>query len=206
MLFRPNALVFDIGAADGSTARGYLDHKAGHVVAVEADPFNYRALFDNVFDDDRIRPLLAAAWHELTLVDVYHAQGQAERTTTHLDRWKGIYTDTEFHPAVPVPSVTLDLLAKRFGVPQYIKVDVEGAELEVLKGMSFKPDVLSFEFHGVTMYETVGCLEICERLGFTHGNYECEHPSWDVPLTRTLADIRHSLETFLPGWGNITLR
>jgi len=46
-----------------------------------------------------------------------------------------------------VPAVTLDALIQRYGTPDYIKIDVEGHEEQVLAGLSILPPLLSFEFN-----------------------------------------------------------
>jgi hypothetical protein len=43
--------------------------------------------------------------------------------------------------------VTLDSLIKEYGTPDYIKVDVEGFDLEVLTGLSSQISLISFEFN-----------------------------------------------------------
>jgi hypothetical protein len=42
--------------------------------------------------------------------------------------------------------VTLDGLIARYGVPRYIKIDVEGFEIEVLAGLSQPVPLISVEF------------------------------------------------------------
>jgi hypothetical protein len=41
---------------------------------------------------------------------------------------------------------TLDALIRKYGVPHFIKIDVEGYELEVLKGLSSPVNYISFEY------------------------------------------------------------
>lgn len=41
---------------------------------------------------------------------------------------------------------TLDDIIKQHGMPQYLKIDVEGFELEVLKGLSKPISIISFEY------------------------------------------------------------
>lgn len=51
------------------------------------------------------------------------------------------WTDTQM-----TEITTLDELIKTYGVPQFIKVDVEGFETEVFKGLNQKVNVISFEY------------------------------------------------------------
>lgn len=46
-----------------------------------------------------------------------------------------------------VPVTTLDAAIARYGVPDFCKIDVEGWELEVFKGLTQALPLLSFEFH-----------------------------------------------------------
>jgi hypothetical protein len=47
---------------------------------------------------------------------------------------------------VEVDTTTLDALIERFGMPSFVKIDVEGAEPEVLAGLSRPVAGLSFEY------------------------------------------------------------
>lgn len=53
---------------------------------------------------------------------------------------------------VTVPALTLDAAAERFGIPDLIKIDVEGAETTVLQGgqkfLSDHSPTMIIEFHG----------------------------------------------------------
>ena len=46
-----------------------------------------------------------------------------------------------------VKAVTLDALIGQFGMPKFIKIDVEGAENQVVKTLTHPVDALSLEFH-----------------------------------------------------------
>lgn len=66
---------------------------------------------------------------------------------------------------------TLDEMIGKYGIPQFIKIDVEGHEKEVLKGLSQKVDCLSFEFLSFNKEELKVCLDMCESLGYSKFNW-----------------------------------
>jgi FkbM family methyltransferase len=67
---------------------------------------------------------------------------------------------------VQVPMTTLDSAIQRFGVPQYCKIDVEGWELHVLKGLHQPIPLISFEYHQDEgrMQDAYACLDYLNRL------------------------------------------
>lgn len=67
-----------------------------------------------------------------------------------------------------VPMVTLDSAIQSFRAAFFWKIDVEGWELEVLRGLTQPLPLVSFEFHvnGRDVPKTIACLE---RLGHLRG-------------------------------------
>ena len=57
-------------------------------------------------------------------------------------RFKGFNRDR----TMEVEMTTLDKLIETYGIPVFIKIDVEGYELEVLKGLSKPVRLISFEY------------------------------------------------------------
>jgi len=52
----------------------------------------------------------------------------------------------QWHKNVTVPITTLDKLIEKYGNPVLCKIDVEGFEYEVIKGLSWPIKMISFEF------------------------------------------------------------
>jgi len=108
-----------------------------------------------------------------------------------------------------VELITLDKLIERYGLPKFCKIDVEGYELEVLKGLSRRIPILCFEFVKEFPSQTQKCIERILSIGpakynFTiNNNYEFYFRKWvnETQLFETLISIEnHRL------WGDIYIK
>jgi FkbM family methyltransferase len=70
----------------------------------------------------------------------------------------------------PCTLITVDELMRTHGSPAFIKIDVEGYELQVLKGLSRVVPCLSFEFTPECCEAAVECAERLSGLGFREFN------------------------------------
>ena len=83
---------------------------------------------------------------------------------------------------VVVPTVTLDSLIAQFGMPHFIKIDVEGFEEKVLCGLSRQPQLLSFEFTAAFLSPALRCLSkevFHDRSTF---NFAYNSDDWGYPV------------------------
>ncbi len=124
-VLRAGARVFDLGAHQAVIALMLARDvgEEGQVVAVEAEPHNARVALAN-------RELNAAE----NLV-VLHAAGAAQPGV--LSFAEGLNGQIDEHATagnVEVPAVTVDGLAREYGAPQLVMIDVEGYEGHVLDG------------------------------------------------------------------------
>lgn len=140
----PGGLCFDVGANTGSRTGALLDVGA-RVIAVEPQPVCVRTLSHRFGRDPLFTLVPTAAGGEL---------GSAEM---RLSRWPVLSSLSsayvEAYPArhwmgtCEVRVTTLDALIDVFGVPDYVKVDVEGFEAEVIRGLSQPLAALSLEMN-----------------------------------------------------------
>ena len=77
--------------------------------------------------------------------------------STFSDHWdKGRFSDSKWDEEINVDTTTLDQLINDYGHPKYIKIDVEGFELEVLKGSENTLDYMDYviaEISSTAIYE-----------------------------------------------------
>jgi len=76
------------------------------------------------------------------------------------------YKDAHWTEGISVRVVTLDELAKRHGMPPFVKIDVEKYEDRILAGMSFRPRYLSFEFNAIIKEVAQNCLARPQLRGY----------------------------------------
>jgi FkbM family methyltransferase len=125
---RNGARVFDIGAHQGVVAMMLAREvgPSGHVLAVEPNPHNAAVARKNrdLNGVGQIELLQAAVSdHSGTVVFNHGLDGQLDDGTGAGGR-------------MSVACVTLNELAQRHGTPDFVMIDVEGAECKVLKGGS----------------------------------------------------------------------
>lgn len=203
----PGPLCFDIGSHHGETAEKLLtEHGASHVICVEPELQNYLLLHERFAQEDRVTCIHAAVTERVGLVKVSRAAAQDGLSTLMPEQWSQIYPDADLQPPQMCVGITLKTLFASFGVPGYVKVDVEGCEEYVITGMleaRSRPHLLSFEFHGARTQVAVNCLHMLEEMGYSKALCAeeeldlCQHPD------RSLFDVRLHLARHKPNWGNV---
>lgn len=165
----PGDLAFDIGAHVGDRISSF--RRLGcRVVALEPLPLCQRLLRLIHGRDPQVSLVGAAtgAHSGRALLHVNQANptvctlcADFVRASAGASGWEGQEWDTR----IEVPVVTLDQLIAVHGAPQFVKIDVEGAEPDVLRGLTYPVPALSFEFTTICREAAHACLTILERLG-----------------------------------------
>lgn len=175
-------LAFDIGAHRGTKTQELLDFGYDHVVAVEP-------LLDSPYSeaDERVTWVKSLVSDSNQPRDIYPLGTIS--TCSEEFMAKSRFKDASWGEPVTVRSTTLDDLMDVFGIPEYIKIDVEHHELAVLRGLPTHAVVplLSFEWHSEFRDETLACLQLLESMGYHR--FEIQMEDSLVPLHGLLADV-----------------
>ena len=169
-LLNSGDLFFDIGAHLGSKSKQFLD-KNLKAIMVEPLPQCVEQLkikFKNKDNVEIIQKAVGRATGNMTL-DV---NTKMPTTSTMAKHWKnGRFSNEKWDQKITVEMTTLDHLIKIYGVPKYIKIDVEGFEFDVLMGLSQKVGIISFEFTSEFLDQTINCLNHLKKIGYHEYNF-----------------------------------
>jgi FkbM family methyltransferase len=207
-------LAFDIGANRGdwtlaALAQGY------DVVALEPAKI-FGQLAANFIYNPRVTPLkMAVSMSDYKAVEFYEAEEDGLSTLNQA--W---LTDETMPYAgkpyriITANTITLDTLALKYGTPDLIKIDVEGAEWNVFKGLSSKMETIAFEWTEETVAEHQLQLEYLMHGGYTEVGpqfieHHCQEPDTYYKLsTFNLTDwiLQHCAHWEFDGWKKSNLR
>lgn len=175
----PGTLVFDVGANRGQSSENYIELGA-LVVAFEPQV----ELHPEIRQLCRNSPRLTIESCGLGACEETRSFFMAtyDQVASLRDDWEG---DRIGEIAIQVS--TLDSQIKKHGLPSYCKIDVEGWELEVIKGLGSAIPILSFEYHR-SPEELDKAKEVLEQIARL-GEYYCnikEPSGGDFLLARFL--------------------
>lgn len=210
---QPGDICFDIGAHVGNRLLAWsrLDVQ---IVAVEPQPHLMsflRRWYGRFPQITLIDHALAASPGTQTL----HISNRHPTVTTMSDEWiTAVQQDASFarvdwDTAVSVPVTTLDALIAEYGLPAFCKIDVEGYELEVLRGLSQPITAVSFEYIPAAIDIAIGCVAQLAQLGQYEFNWSIgESHRWQFKCWLSVEGITAVLRTLTPhdGSGDVYAR
>ena len=145
----PGDLCFDIGANVGNRTKIFLRCGAS-VIAIEPQADCARILKGGFKGNHNLTIIQKALGSTEGIGKIFIADGNTISSMSKdwiiAVRKSGRFNSNSWSTGKPVELTTLDDLIDKYGTPQFIKIDVEGYESEVIAGLSSSVKHISFEF------------------------------------------------------------
>ena len=172
-------LIFDIGFNVGEfTQTCFNKYKDCSVIAVEANPNLCNSVSPHFFTNYNFtlhNNLVSNIEGEE--IDFYvspYATGVSTASTEFMQNsrfTKGSKNvpknSIKWNEAIKIQSITIDSMLDRYGIPDLIKIDVEGYEYNVLSGLTQKVNDICFEWHEEESEQLYKILEHLKNIGYT---------------------------------------
>ena len=163
----PGSLVYDVGANVGNRTKLFLKLQA-KVIAFEPQQ-KCADFLDTVFKKESnfklVRKALGSKEGNGKMLI-----GEMSGLSTLSEEWLEAIEESKrfdrhnWNETQPCEITTLDRAIGDFGIPSFIKIDIENYEFEALSGLSSPIDCISIEFHAETHDNTLKCIDYMESL------------------------------------------
>lgn len=198
-------LLFDIGSNIGSWAlSNYNNNK---IICVEASPATFQTLRNNTNGKNIVCLHYAVTSSTEEYVDFFNCS--ANTISTLDENWLNDSTSRFYkqfvYSKIKVKTIALDTLISNYGIPDILKVDVEGAENIVLKSLTSPVKIICFEWASEWNEKTFDALNHLESLGYTKfhiqdgDNYTYRPTNYELTKSETINILKRKVDKI--DWG-----
>lgn len=188
---KPTDVVFEVGANIGHKSQ-ILASIVQLVVAIEPQPYCLKHLYSRFHHSKKIKILPYAISNKEEKITLYIASSHtmsscSKEFINHIQqKWSN---SPQWNKSITVPSKTLNQIIEQYGIPTYIKIDVEGFELNVLQGLNYPVSIISFEFTPTLLHNAYDCIDYLIHLSsnyrFNFSEEESATFAFSTPIKST---------------------
>jgi FkbM family methyltransferase len=180
-------LLFDIGANVGMWAlNNYND--STKIICVEASPNTLVNLVKNCNGKNIVCINYAVTSSTESVVDFFDCQ--ANTISTLDEKWlndsSSRFYNKHSYKKIQVQTVTIDKLISEYGIPDILKVDVEGAENIALRSLTQPVNTVCFEWASEWNEKTIDAINHLTTLGYEKFHIQDEDKYTYRPTNYTL--------------------
>lgn len=168
-----NELCFDVGANVGNKTEKFLSLGAS-VVCIEPQEYCVSILNSKFSNNEKVKIVKSALGSSNDTKTMFISNEHTLSTMSAdfmLETTKHRFKNTVWQKEETINVSTLDNMIENYGVPKYCKIDVEGYEVEILKGLSKQIKYISIEFVPELKQKTFQCIDTINKLGNYRYNY-----------------------------------
>lgn len=207
-------LIYDVGCNIGNKTNEYLKEKT-KVICFEPQP-NCVNHLNGIFKNNEnvvVEPIgLDNKVGESIIYEASHntisSMSEEFIETVKKERFK----DYQWSRQIKIKTDTLDNMITKHGKPTYIKIDVEGYELNVLQGLTTQIDFISIEYTPELKKSTLDCIEYVDKLNngkslFNYGYREDKEFKFDEWLNKEeIINYISSVNDYVFEFGDIYIK
>jgi len=201
-------MYFDIGANVGKWSLANLS-QCDKIISVEASPITFQRLAQQCKHNNIVLLNYAVCNNSGQDITFYHAE--SDTLSTLNKQWLTAESSRFYnqrYTEIKCKTITLDKLIEQYGLPDLIKIDVEGGEYECISSLTQKNKLLCFEWASETNAITFKCLDYLHSLGYSHFYLQMQDHYTFRPLDNAfydMATVNTKLMSTLPkqDWGMV---
>jgi FkbM family methyltransferase len=174
-IISPDWVIVDVGSCDGDYSEWFSQKISdeGKVISIELHPENYKKIKDRLSTNSRVLALNCAVSDIDGEIDYYQGEFRWLHNIVGED-----VRGKECTKIGKIKSITLNSLLEEYPNVGLVKIDVEGSELRILKGMDklfHKVENLIVECHNLKDWDGL------KKILIDDFNFDCFNNSFDVP-------------------------
>jgi FkbM family methyltransferase len=161
--------IYDIGANLGNFTEAILQQYADcEIIMVEANPELVDILKDKFGNNEKIK-IVGKCLSDLDGINTNFYICDTNTISTASEKWTNYsrFSTIGYREPITVETISLDTLIEIYGDSDYIKIDVEGYEMVVIKGIRKYQGLIAFEWAEELKSEILESVDHLTNVGYS---------------------------------------